>query len=41
LPSPLVQNGMIAVWDRPGMGVDLIPERARAYLSEDDAAFFD
>jgi len=32
---------MIAVWDRPGMGVDLIPERARAYLSPDDADFFD
>ena len=36
LPSPIVKNGMIAVWDRPGMGFDLIPERARAYL-----AFFD
>jgi hypothetical protein len=32
---------MIAVWDRPGMGFDLIPERARAYLAEEDSAFFD
>jgi L-alanine-DL-glutamate epimerase-like enolase superfamily enzyme len=41
LPSPIVANGMIAVWDRPGMGVDLVPERARAYLSDEDSAFFD
>ncbi|MET0430550.1 MAG: mandelate racemase/muconate lactonizing enzyme family protein [Microvirga sp.] len=41
LPSPLVRDGMIAVWDRPGMGVDLIPERARAYLAPEDADFFD
>jgi L-alanine-DL-glutamate epimerase-like enolase superfamily enzyme len=40
LPSPIVANGMIAVWDRPGMGLDLIPERAQAYLGEDDTAFF-
>ena len=40
LPSPIVQNGMIEVPDRPGMGVELIPERAKEYLSEDDRAFF-
>jgi L-alanine-DL-glutamate epimerase-like enolase superfamily enzyme len=40
LPSPIVVNGMIAVWNRPGMGLDLIPERAQAYLGEDDTAFF-
>src|SRR6185503_8551898 len=33
LPNPIVRDGMIAVWDRPGMGVDLIPERARQYLA--------
>jgi len=27
--------------DRPGMGVELVPERARRYLSPEDAAFFD
>ncbi len=32
---------MIEVWDRPGMGVDLIPEAAKRYLAEEDKAFFD
>jgi L-alanine-DL-glutamate epimerase-like enolase superfamily enzyme len=41
LPTPLVRNGMIEVWDTPGMGVDINPERARRYLSEEDKAFFD
>jgi L-alanine-DL-glutamate epimerase-like enolase superfamily enzyme len=41
LPDPIVKNGMIDVWDRPGMGIDLVPERAKRYLSEEDAAFFD
>ncbi|PVE21395.1 enolase [Microvirga sp. KLBC 81] len=40
LPNPIVQNGMIEVPNRPGMGVELIPERAKEYLSEDDWAFF-
>lgn len=41
LPDPIVQDGFIEVWDRPGMGVDLIPEAARKYLSPEDADFFD
>ncbi|MEP0324373.1 mandelate racemase/muconate lactonizing enzyme family protein [Bauldia litoralis] len=41
LPYPLVTDGMIEVWDRPGMGIDLIPEAAKRYLREEDAAFFD
>jgi L-alanine-DL-glutamate epimerase-like enolase superfamily enzyme len=41
LPDPIVRNGMIEVWDRPGMGVDIVPEKARRYLSEEDAGFFD
>lgn len=41
LPDPLVTDGMIEVWDRPGMGIDLIPEAAKRYLREEDAAFFD
>ncbi|HEV2605716.1 MAG TPA: mandelate racemase/muconate lactonizing enzyme family protein [Microvirga sp.] len=41
LPNPIVSNGTIEVWDRPGMGIELNPERARRYLSEEDAAFFD
>lgn len=31
---------MITVIDRPGMGVDLIPEGAERYLAQDDAGFF-
>ena len=41
LPDPIVKNGMIEVWDRPGMGVEINPERAKRYLSEEDKAFFD
>ena len=41
LPDPIVRDGYIEVWDRPGMGVDLIPEAAREHLSEEDADFFD
>ena len=41
LPDPLIKDGMIEVWDRPGMGVDLNPEKARRHLAEEDAAFFD
>ena len=40
LPDPIVKDGFIEVWDRPGMGVDLIPEKAQAYLSEEDKDFF-
>ena len=41
LPDPIVRNGRIEVWDRPGMGVEIDPEKARPYLLEEDAAFFD
>jgi L-alanine-DL-glutamate epimerase-like enolase superfamily enzyme len=41
LPDPLVKDGLIEVWDRPGMGVDLNPERTKPYLLEEDADFFD
>ncbi|WGF88432.1 mandelate racemase/muconate lactonizing enzyme family protein [Marinivivus vitaminiproducens] len=41
LPDPLIKGGMIDVWDTPGMGVELNPEKTRRYLSEEDAAFFD
>ena len=40
LPDPLVVDGFIAVGDRPGMGVDLIPERAQRYLAAEDRDFF-
>jgi L-alanine-DL-glutamate epimerase-like enolase superfamily enzyme len=41
LPEKIVSNGLIDVLERPGMGVDLIPEAAKRYLKEEDAAFFD
>jgi L-alanine-DL-glutamate epimerase-like enolase superfamily enzyme len=40
LPDPIVQDSFIEVWDRPGMGVNLIPEKAQAYLREEDKDFF-
>jgi len=41
LPDPIVKDSFIDLWDTPGMGVDLIPEKAAQYLSEEDKGFFD
>ena len=41
LPDPIVVDSHIEVWDRPGMGVNLIPEAAKQYLNEEDEGFFD
>jgi L-alanine-DL-glutamate epimerase-like enolase superfamily enzyme len=41
LPDPIVKDGMIEVWDRPGMGVEFKIEAAKAYLREEDRDFFD
>lgn len=41
LPDPIVKDSHIEVWDTPGMGVTLIPEKAMAYLSAGDEDFFD
>jgi len=41
LPDPIVVDSQVAVWDRPGMGVDLVEEATRPYLSDEDADFFD
>jgi L-alanine-DL-glutamate epimerase-like enolase superfamily enzyme len=41
LPKPIVKNGLIDVFQRPGLGVDLIPEAAKKYLKPEDAGFFD
>ena len=41
LPDPIVVDSHIEVWDRPGMGVNLIPDKAAQYLSEEDQDFFD
>ena len=40
LPDPIVKDGFIEVWDQPGMGVNLIPEKAQEYLAADDRDFF-
>ena len=40
LPDPIVRDGYIDVWDRPGMGIELIPEAAREHLSAEDKDFF-
>ncbi len=41
LPDPIVKDSLIEVWDRPGLGVDFIVEKARGYLSDEDKDFFD
>jgi len=41
LPDPIVKDGLIAVSDRPGLGVEFIVEEAKQYLAEDDKNFFD
>jgi L-alanine-DL-glutamate epimerase-like enolase superfamily enzyme len=41
LPDPIVRDGHIDVWERPGMGVQLIPEAAQPHLAEEDRGFFD
>jgi L-alanine-DL-glutamate epimerase-like enolase superfamily enzyme len=41
LPDPIVVDSHITVGDAPGMGLDFIEEKAREYLREEDAGFFD
>ncbi len=41
LPNPVVKDSMIDVWDTPGLGVDIIPDKAEQYLREEDKGFFD
>ncbi len=41
LPSPLVKDGFIDVWNRPGLGLTFDVERTRQYLPEQDQRFFD
>jgi L-alanine-DL-glutamate epimerase-like enolase superfamily enzyme len=41
LPNPIVKDGFIEVWDRPGLGVEIIAEAAKRYLPENDQDFFD
>jgi L-alanine-DL-glutamate epimerase-like enolase superfamily enzyme len=41
LPDPIVKDGFIDVWDRPGLGIGLNPDKASAYLQPGDEDFFD
>ena len=41
LPDPIVKDGFIEVWNKPGLGVDFNVEAARKYLSPGDEEFFD
>jgi len=41
LPNPIVKDGLIEVWDTPGLGVDFKVEQARQYLAPEDQDFFD
>jgi L-alanine-DL-glutamate epimerase-like enolase superfamily enzyme len=41
LPDPIVKDGFIEVWDRPGLGVEFIVDKARKYLNVGEEDFFD
>lgn len=41
LPDPIVKDGLIEVWDKPGLGVDFNVKAAKQYLTEEDKKFFD
>ena len=41
LPNPIVKQGFIDVWDRPGLGVTFNIAAAKAHLSDEDRQFFD
>jgi L-alanine-DL-glutamate epimerase-like enolase superfamily enzyme len=41
LPDPIVKDGFIEVWDKPGMGVDFNVEAAKKYLAAGEEDFFD
>ncbi len=41
LPDPIVKNGFIEVWDKPGLGVTFNVNAAKAHLRPEDRDFFD
>jgi L-alanine-DL-glutamate epimerase-like enolase superfamily enzyme len=41
LPNPIVKGGLIDVWDRPGLGIEIDKKGAKQYLAEEDKNFFD
>jgi L-alanine-DL-glutamate epimerase-like enolase superfamily enzyme len=41
LPDPIVKDGFIDVWDRPGLGVTFVEAAAKRHLEDEDRGFFD
>jgi L-alanine-DL-glutamate epimerase-like enolase superfamily enzyme len=41
LPDPIVKNGFIDVWDKPGLGVTFNVRAAKSHLRDEDRDFFD
>jgi len=41
LPDPIVKDGFIDVWDKPGLGITFNVRAAKAHLREEDRDFFD
>lgn len=41
LPKPLVKDGFIEVWDRPGLGIEFNVGAAKVHLGEDEKDFFE
>ncbi|MCU1262498.1 MAG: Mandelate racemase/muconate lactonizing enzyme C-terminal domain protein [Bryobacterales bacterium] len=41
LPDPIMKNGFIDVWDRPGLGVTFNVPAAKSHLADEDRHFFD
>jgi L-alanine-DL-glutamate epimerase-like enolase superfamily enzyme len=41
LPDPIVKNGFIDVWDKPGLGLTFNVKAAKAHLRDEDRDFFD
>jgi L-alanine-DL-glutamate epimerase-like enolase superfamily enzyme len=41
LPDPVVKNGFIDVWDKPGLGITFNVKAAKMHLSDEDRTFFD
>ncbi len=40
LPNPVVKDGFVEVWDKPGMGVEFNEKATRKHLPEGDEDFF-
>ena len=40
LPDPIARDGHVVVWDRPGLGIEIVPEAAQRYLLPEDQDFF-